>query len=227
MHRRPATARSHPPQPGRQIRRAGRFGASARGCACSCWACPQARLPRPRMRLTKRRKRSPAPEAVKANAAADDPTRHFAQIDQHRIFTRTLRDLLINSRLSVETRLAEAAKPRPDLSPATASSRRRCRQATSLDALRKQRGPGDRCPRPHVCAAAPASDGLPAAIRHSVAAVYTGVVPIVYKAQRMLLDSLIQSTFWSVITITPLLMWIARSVQRRHRSRCSPTCCRS
>src|SRR6185436_6650875 len=46
----------------------------------------------------------------------------------------------------------------------------------------------------------------------SVAAVYTGVVPIVYKAQRMLLDSLIQSTFWSIITITPLLMWIARSV---------------
>jgi predicted RND superfamily exporter protein len=27
----------------------------------------------------------------------------------------------------------------------------------------------------------------------------------------MLLDSLIQSTFWSIITITPLLMWIARS----------------
>jgi predicted RND superfamily exporter protein len=46
----------------------------------------------------------------------------------------------------------------------------------------------------------------------SVAAVYTGVVPIVYKAQRMLLDSLVQSTFWSIITITPLLMWIARSV---------------
>jgi len=45
----------------------------------------------------------------------------------------------------------------------------------------------------------------------SVAAVYTGVVPIVYKAQRLLLDSLIQSTFWSIITITPLLMWIARS----------------
>ena len=44
-----------------------------------------------------------------------------------------------------------------------------------------------------------------------MAAVYTGVVPIVYKAQRMLLDSLVQSTFWSVITITPLLMWIARS----------------
>jgi uncharacterized membrane protein YdfJ with MMPL/SSD domain len=46
---------------------------------------------------------------------------------------------------------------------------------------------------------------------YSVCAVYTGVVPIVYKAQRLLLDSLVQSTFWSIITITPLLMWIARS----------------
>lgn len=42
-------------------------------------------------------------------------------------------------------------------------------------------------------------------------ATYTGVVPIVYKAQRSLLDSLIQSTFWSFITITPLLMFISRS----------------
>jgi predicted RND superfamily exporter protein len=45
----------------------------------------------------------------------------------------------------------------------------------------------------------------------NVSAVYTGVVPIVYKAQRTLLDSLIESTFWSFITITPLLMFIARS----------------
>ena len=44
-----------------------------------------------------------------------------------------------------------------------------------------------------------------------MAAVYTGIVPIVYKAQRMLLDSLVQSTFWSIVMITPLLMWIARS----------------
>ena len=45
----------------------------------------------------------------------------------------------------------------------------------------------------------------------NVSAVYTGVVPIVYKAQRTLLDSLIESTFWSFVTITPLLMFIARS----------------
>jgi predicted RND superfamily exporter protein len=43
-------------------------------------------------------------------------------------------------------------------------------------------------------------------------ATYTGVVPIVYKAQRTLLDSLIESTFWSFITITPLMMFISRSV---------------
>ena len=40
---------------------------------------------------------------------------------------------------------------------------------------------------------------------------YTGVVPIVYKAQRTLLNSLIESTFWSLVTITPLMMFIARS----------------
>ena len=44
-----------------------------------------------------------------------------------------------------------------------------------------------------------------------IGAVYTGVVPIVYKAQRALLDSLIESTFWSFITITPIMMFVARS----------------
>ena len=46
----------------------------------------------------------------------------------------------------------------------------------------------------------------------AVSAVYTGVVPIVYKAQRALLDNLMQSTFWSFITITPLLMLVSRSI---------------
>lgn len=39
-------------------------------------------------------------------------------------------------------------------------------------------------------------------------AVYTGVVPIVYKAQRALLESLVESTCWSFMTITPLLMFV-------------------
>ncbi len=42
-------------------------------------------------------------------------------------------------------------------------------------------------------------------------AVYTGVVPIVYKAQRALLNSLIESTLWSFLTITPIMMLVSRS----------------
>ncbi len=43
-----------------------------------------------------------------------------------------------------------------------------------------------------------------------LSAVYTGVIPIVYKAQRALLNSLISSTVWSFLTITPLLMFVSR-----------------
>jgi predicted RND superfamily exporter protein len=51
------------------------------------------------------------------------------------------------------------------------------------------------------------------AVATPIKAVYTGVVPIVYKASRALLDSLIQSSFWSFITITPLIMIVCRSVR--------------
>jgi hypothetical protein len=54
-----------------------------------------------------------------------------------------------------------------------------------------------------------ASDGNPD--RPPLSAVYTGVVPIVYKAQRELLDSLVEGTFWSFVTITPVLMLVIRS----------------
>ncbi|MEQ1825710.1 MAG: MMPL family transporter [Pirellula sp.] len=44
-----------------------------------------------------------------------------------------------------------------------------------------------------------------------VSSTYTGVVPIVYKAQRALLQSLVESTLWSFLTITPLMMFVSRS----------------
>ncbi len=44
-----------------------------------------------------------------------------------------------------------------------------------------------------------------------VTSVYTGVVPIVYKAQRALLRSLMESTLWSFLTITPLMIFVSRS----------------
>jgi len=53
------------------------------------------------------------------------------------------------------------------------------------------------------------STDLPATAVH---AIYTGVVPIVYKAQRTLLNSLIESTFWSFVTISPLMMVLSRGV---------------
>jgi predicted RND superfamily exporter protein len=42
---------------------------------------------------------------------------------------------------------------------------------------------------------------------------YTGVVPIVYKAQRALLTSLVQSTIYSFVTITPLMILVSRGVR--------------
>ncbi|HEX6964015.1 MAG TPA: MMPL family transporter [Lacipirellula sp.] len=41
---------------------------------------------------------------------------------------------------------------------------------------------------------------------------YTGVIPVVYKAQHALLESLISSTWWSFITITPLMMFVCRGI---------------
>jgi predicted RND superfamily exporter protein len=144
---------------------------------------------------------------IKANEASRDPTVNFTPVNQDRIFIRSLRDLLVNSRLSVRTRLAEGQSPADyDCIVVVGNP-----SSLSMDELRAsgalvidQRGnrfvPGT------------GQDTAYVKNPHSVSAVYTGVVPIVYKAQRALLDSLIQSTFWSVITITPLLMWIARSV---------------
>ena len=46
-----------------------------------------------------------------------------------------------------------------------------------------------------------------------VSSVFTGVVPIVYKAQRALLTSLMESTLWSFLTITPLMIFVSRSLR--------------
>ncbi|MEL7498649.1 MAG: MMPL family transporter [Planctomycetota bacterium] len=48
----------------------------------------------------------------------------------------------------------------------------------------------------------------------SISVVYTGVIPIIYKAQRALLDSLMESAFLSFVTITPLLIVVSRGILR-------------
>jgi predicted RND superfamily exporter protein len=45
-----------------------------------------------------------------------------------------------------------------------------------------------------------------------VRAIYTGVVPIVYKSQRKLLEGLITSTAYSFLTITPLMIFVCRGI---------------
>jgi predicted RND superfamily exporter protein len=58
-----------------------------------------------------------------------------------------------------------------------------------------------------VAAAAGAGEKL-----DDVSVVYSGVIPVVYKAQRELLNSLIQSTVWSFSTITPLMMYVCGGI---------------
>ncbi len=47
-----------------------------------------------------------------------------------------------------------------------------------------------------------------------VSAVYTGLVPVVYKAQRTLLESLIVSTIWAFGMIALVMIFVVRSVPR-------------
>lgn len=51
-----------------------------------------------------------------------------------------------------------------------------------------------------------------AAPDQKLSAVFTGVVPIVYQAQRALLNSLVSSTWWSFLTITPIMMLVSRGL---------------
>lgn len=136
-------------------------------------------------------------------------------VDQHRIFSRTLLDLLTISRLRLETTDVEAGGKLPAKIADKLSSYDCVVAIGDLGGLDladiKKAGPAIVDARNHAFQPGGQQRTAWQSNPGSVAAVYTGVVPIVYKAQRMLLESLIQSTFWSVITITPLLMWIARS----------------
>ncbi len=156
---------------------------------------------------------TPAAEQETVATASGTPS-----VDQTKIFARTLYDLLQSARLKVSAHIAEKSTL-PEKWPeflasrdcvilvtdegydlATVQKHARC----IVDARSHRVDPHQVLPgsyQPDRDAGAPA-----------VEAVYTGLVPIVYKAQRTLLDSLIQSTFWSFITITPLMMFIARSL---------------
>ena len=149
------------------------------------------------------------PEEVRAEQAAAMP------VQQGKIFARTLRDLLTNSRLRLAIH-SPGSEPLPQnfnellaghdcvvlVGDLSAYDMSRIKQHAKLliDA------------RDHSFHASAGERTAYQQNPKDVSAVYTGVVPIVYKAQRSLLNSLISSTFWSFITITPLMMFISRSI---------------
>jgi predicted RND superfamily exporter protein len=143
---------------------------------------------------------------------------HFAP-PRDRIFTDALKTLLSRARLRVTSTVAD-----PATVPVTQIERLRdydCvvlagafsnadvqmierRGGNVVDARRILTSQLETVPVRDANGMRPAAAGI--------AAVYTGVVPIVYKAQRTLLDSLISSSFWSFVTITPLMWFVSRSV---------------
>ncbi len=153
-----------------------------------------------------------------AGAAASDERQGAsgAAIDQTQIFSRTLSELLQKSRVKLALHSAEKdAKPH-DWKKIAAEH--------DCVVLVGDAGYDVELIRQHARRFVDARDHRfdPALdntayklgkLEDSPGAVYTGVVPIVYKAQRSLLESLISSSLWSFLTITPLMMFISRSIR--------------
>ena len=151
-------------------------------------------------------------------------------IDQTHIFADTLKDLLAVSRLRVDwhnpNRDAMPENVPAAIAPYDCVVLVADHPDYDLEVLRKHaRLLVDARPHLQLPAASTGISILPTsqaaaadpvagreASNRDVVAVYTGVVPIVYKAQRTLLNSLIESTFWSFVTITPLMMFLSWSI---------------
>ena len=143
--------------------------------------------------------------------AASRPAATFKSIDQRRIFARTLAELLDKSRVKLALHSTEKDARPHDWAKIVAEHD--CVVVVDdagydLAAIR-QHAPRLVDVRQHRFD--PVQDNRADLIAGSPSAIYTGVVPIVYKAQRSLLDSLISSSLWSFLTITPLMMFISRS----------------
>ncbi len=158
-----------------------------------------------------------AADQQESTIAPEHGDREVLPVDSNKVFARTLRDLLQISRLRVNAHIVDV-NPLPDnwrdvvatydcvvLLDDAGYDVAAVQQAAKLlvDARGAQAAARAITLRPSGAA----SDDD--ARRFS--AVYTGIVPIVYKAQRSLLDDLIESTVWSFASITPLVMLVARS----------------
>ncbi len=163
--------------------------------------------------------KSSANAASLDTAAPEQGDRDVMPVNGQKIFARTLHDLLNVSRLRVAAHVADTT-PLPEnwrdivaqydcvvLLDDTGYDVAAVQSAAQrlIDARQYHHLPSTVDLTPAAGSATPETAKF--------AAVYTGIVPIVYKAQRTLLDSLIQSTFWSFVTITPLMILVARSIR--------------
>ncbi|MEX2026957.1 MAG: MMPL family transporter, partial [Pirellulaceae bacterium] len=143
------------------------------------------------------------------SASAD---KRNAEIDQRRIFARTLAELLDKSRVKLALHSTEKDDKPHDW--AKIAAEHDCvvlidDSGYDVDVIRQH---AKRFVDARAHRFDPVRDNRADMVAGSPSAIYTGVVPIVYKAQRSLLESLISSSLWSFLAITPLMMLISRSV---------------
>jgi uncharacterized protein len=152
---------------------------------------------------------APQPPAEEGAAAIPPAT----AVDAERIYCEVLRDLLNASRLRVEWHIPEVDGMPENLASIVASYDAAIVVGDGKEydqtLLSNSASLLLRADQFHAAAPSPAPAHGAGAPR--ISAVYTGLVPIVYKAQRTLLNSLVQSTNWSFVSITPLMMLVCRS----------------
>ncbi|MBW3597000.1 MAG: MMPL family transporter, partial [Planctomycetes bacterium] len=156
------------------------------------------------------------PDEDAADSSGVDP------LQQTRLFAETLYGLLRNARLVVEyygvpaegapTETARLAAdfdgvvlldPDAPLDPQLFTDRGRL----AIDARDHRFGEGEETPQ---VVTTRFNKGAPVI---GVSAVYTGVVPVVYKAQRTLLNSLIESIGWAFVMIAVVMVVLLRSIR--------------
>jgi predicted RND superfamily exporter protein len=159
---------------------------------------------------------NPLPDGLPVNDEAASASRVAgggARIDQTAIFARTLYALLTNAAVRISGWHDPADELPEGWTRALAASE--CVVLVGDDAkydsdLIRQNAPLLIDARDHRFEPQPTSP-VAADDEPLISTVYTGVVPVVYKAQRTLLESLIQSTGWAFVMIAVVMMVLLRS----------------
>ncbi len=157
-----------------------------------------------------------APALVEADFGS---TFEHHEVDQSRIFALTLKDLLVNARLRFQTHDPThntAEELEAELADAAYVIFAADHSSYDVKALRKRLADRMFDVRDHVFDPATDNSGESYVAggdvdAPDVATIYTGVVPVVYKAQRTLLNNLVVSFLWAFGLIMVVMMFVLRS----------------